>query len=71
LIGINLDPVQMMQRTKNDFDHPDKLKDPEAPLPRSTTNYEAYLTEEKRTRTKGFFTNDPQRMAVTKHAAGY
>lgn len=58
-------------RTKHDFDHPDKLKDADAPAPKTLTNYEAYLSKEQRTRTKGFFMNDPQRLAVVKHAAGY
>ena len=70
-IGINLEPVQMFMRTKHDFDHPDRLKDVDAPQQKSLTNYEAYLTKEQRTRTKGFFMNDPQRLAVIKHAAGY
>jgi len=61
----------MFLRTKNDFDHPDRFKDVDAPPPKSITNYEAYLTKEQRTRTKGFFMNDPQRLAVTKHAAGF
>ena len=61
----------MQLRTQNDFDHPDKLKDPTKPPPKSLTNYEAYLTDEKRTCTKGFFMNDPQRLKVTKHAAGF
>lgn len=48
----------MTMRTKNDFEHPDRLKDPNAPKPKTITNYEAYLGEEPRTRTKGFFLND-------------
>ena len=45
-IGINLEPVQMFMRTKNDFDHPDRFKDVDAPPPKTITNYEAYLTKE-------------------------
>ena len=61
----------MQLRTRNDFDNPNKLKNPLKKPPKSLTNYEAYLTDEKRAITKGYFMNDPQRLAKTKHAAGY
>jgi len=41
----------MFLRTGNDFGNPSKLKDPDAPKPKSITNYEAYLFDEKRMRT--------------------
>jgi hypothetical protein len=41
-IGVNLHPVRMFLRTANDFEKLGKLKDPNAPPPKSITNYEAY-----------------------------
>ena len=70
-IGVNHEPIRMFLRTGNDFGNPHKLKDPNAPKPRSITNYEAYATQEKRMRTQGLFMNDKQRLAATKHAAGF
>lgn len=71
LIGVNLDPVRMFTRTQNDFETVNKLTDPHKPLPKTKTNYEAYLTPKITMRTKGMFMNDPQRIAVTRHAAGF
>ncbi len=58
-------------RTGNDFGNPAKLKDPEAPPPKSLNNYEAYQNQEERLRTQGMFMNDKQRIAATKHAASF
>lgn len=55
-----------------DFEPAGKLKDPEAPLPYSRTKYEKYLEDkDTRTRTKGNFEVDPQRLAAVKHSAQF
>ena len=70
-IGINHDPVRMSLRTKNDFDNLKKLEDPLAPPPITKTNYEAYQKHETKSKTKGLFQSDPQRIAVTRHSASF
>ena len=57
-IGVNHEPVRMFMRTGNDFGNPAKLKNPDAPKPKSLNNYEAYQTQEQRMRTQGLFMND-------------
>lgn len=66
-VGINEDAVKLSLRTRNDFDKPNKLRNPLAPPPKSRTNYEAYHSQEAKSRTFGLFQNDPQRLAVVKH----
>lgn len=70
-IGVNEDPVKFRLRTRHDFDKPDKLRNPLAPLPKSRTNYEAYHSTEARSRTYGLFQSDPQRLAVVKHPGDF
>lgn len=41
-IGINEHAVKLSLRTRNDFDKPDKLRNPLAPPPKTKNNYEAY-----------------------------
>ena len=45
----------MSLRTLNDFDHPQKLEDPLKPHPPSKTRYEAYIIDEVKAQTKGYF----------------
>jgi hypothetical protein len=45
----------MSLRTVNDFENPKKLEDPLKPLPPSKTNYEAYIKDEVKAQTKGYF----------------
>ena len=54
-IGVNRELVRMSLRTLNDFDHPQKLDDPLKPLPPSKTRYEAYIKNEVKAQTKGYF----------------
>ena len=61
----------MSLRTVHDFENPKKLDDPLKPPPPSKTNYEAYLKNEVKAQTRGYFQNDPQRLAVTKHSASF
>ena len=68
-IGVNNDLVRMSLRTVHDFDNPAKLTDPLKPAPPSKTRYEEYLKNEVKAQTKGYFQNDPERLAVTKHSA--
>jgi hypothetical protein len=61
----------MSLRTVHDFDNPKKLDDPLKPKPPSKTKYEAYLKNEVKAQTRGYFQNDPERLAVTKHSASF
>ena len=61
----------MSLRTVHDFENPKKLDDPLKPPLASKTNYEAYLKNEVKAQTRGYFQNDPQRLAVTKHSASF
>ena len=70
-IGVNRDAVKMSLRTVHDFDNPKKLDNPLKPLPPSKTDYEAYIKNEVKAQTKGYFQNDPQRIAATKHSASF
>jgi len=70
-IGINKELVRMSLRTVHDFDNPKKLDDPLKPLPLSKTRYETYLKNEVKAITKGYFQNDPERIAATKHSASF
>lgn len=54
-IGVNQELVRMSLRTVNDFENPKKLEDPLKPLPPSKTNYEAYIKDEVKAQTKGYF----------------
>lgn len=66
-IGINEDAVRLSLRTQNDFAKADKLTNPLAPPPKSKTNYEAYYSQQPKSRTVGLFQNDPARLKVVKH----
>lgn len=69
-IGVNENHVRMSNRTRNDFDKINKLNP--GKVPPSKTGYEAYKSgSESRTRTKGLFQNDPQRVGVVKTPAEY
>lgn len=55
-----------------DFEKIDKLKDPEAKPPLSLTQYEKYIANKQaRSRTRGAFQVDPERIKVVKHPAEF
>lgn len=67
LIGANLLPVKFSCRTREDFDNPDKLSLKNPPISRS--KYELYqqaLSKDIRSKTRGRFENDPDRIEVVK-----
>lgn len=71
-IGANRELVRMSLRTLNDFEQANKLENPLKPKPPSKTRYEAYIkNDEVKAKTKGYYQNDPERQAVTRHSAAF